>query len=120
MIQCAECKVVGTPEEMREHQCVNIAPFVDEADERPTGKEPLTIGKWGMVSSFLVMVVGILAMNGETGTYASSGSYAELQKLEAIAFWWNVALTASGAFSVCFLLWCTGYIARAISFLDAR
>ena len=80
------------------------------ASSRPTGEGPTTAGWFCFCGAVLLF---IFSLGTPTETY-------NLSLAEAYARQWIFQMGAAGAFSLAILLWCVGYIVKAISFLPGR
>ena len=122
MQTCLECGLVMEDHEFPDHDCeiameARSTPVV-AGSSRPDGDGLMSSGGWLMAIGVAIAVIaGIAVSNAGDGAYTD---YALMQAAQDALFYANVAWFGSGLFSVGLLIWLTGNIVKAISFLPAK
>ena len=122
MKTCLDCGMVMDDHDFPDHDCetaamTNTAP-VETGSGRPDGDGLMSSGAWLMAIGVAIAVIaGIAASNAGDGAYTD---YAMMEAAQQALFYANIAWFGSGLFSVGLLVWLTGNIVKAISFLPSR
>ena len=118
MIRCDACGMTGDETAMDNHVC---RVEIEAVDERPDGKALMTGSAYAMAIGLCIILIASLAYaNVGNDLYSFSNEYAVQQAARSAGLYWSTVMLGSGLFSVGLLLWCTGYIAKAISFLPSN
>lgn len=118
MIRCDACGMTGDETAMDNHVC---RVEIEAVDERPDGKALMTGSAYAMAIGLCITLIASLAYaNVGNDLYSLSNEYAVQQAARRAGLYWSAVMLGSGLFSVGLLLWCTGYIAKAISFLASN
>ena len=118
MIRCDACGTTGDEYAMANHECRTD---IDEVHERPNGKALMTASTYAMALGLIGIFIAALGyMSVGNDIYSFSSEYALRDAARNAGLYWSAIMIGSGLLSIGLLLWCTGYIANAISFLPAR
>jgi hypothetical protein len=110
--------MTGDEYAMANHECrIDI----DEVNERPNGKALMTGSTYAMALGLIAIFLASLGyMNVGNDISSYSSEYALRDAARNAGLYWSAIMIGSGLFSIGLLLWCTGYVVNAISFLPAR